>query len=131
MALAHKRYNKLDGMKSTLLNRGRRCSALTIPSLLPPLNHRETDELLTPYQGLGARAVNNLSAKLLLTLLPAGSPFYRLDVDPEVILELRQQLGKDKFKTQIDEKLATHEAMGVKLIERNAYRDRCIKSYGC
>jgi hypothetical protein len=110
-----------------MLDRFRRCAGLTIPSLLPPLNHKETDQLDTPYQGLGARAVNNLSAKLLLTLLPAGSPFYRLDVDPEVIAELREQLGDEKFKTQIDEKLATHEAMGVKLVERNAYRVQMFK----
>ena len=127
MALAHKRYNKLDGMRNTMLDRFRRCALLTIPSLLPPKDHRETDQLDTPYQGLGARAVNNLSAKLLLTLLPAGSPFYRLDVDPEVIQELRESLGEDKFKTQIDEKLAVHEAMGVKLIERNAYRVQMFK----
>jgi len=127
MALAKKRFMKLDGLRQTLLERCRRCAALTIPSLLPPRDHRETDQLLTPYQGLGARAVNNLSAKLLLTLLPAGSPFYRLDVDPEVIAELRDSLGNEKFKTQIEEKLATHEMMGVKLIERNAYRVQMFK----
>jgi len=127
MAIAQKRFMKLDALRTTLLTRCRRCSALTIPSLLPPKDHKETDELLTPYQGLGARAINNLSAKLLLTLLPAGSPFYRLDVDPEVIQELKDTLGNDKFKTQIEEKLAIHEAMGVKLIERNAYRVQMFK----
>jgi hypothetical protein len=128
MADAKSRYDKLDGLRQTMLDRMRKCSALTIPSLLPPRDHRETDQLLTPYQGLGARAVNNLSAKLLLTLLPAGSPFYRLDVDPEIMQELKDSMGDDKFKTQIEEKLATHEMMGVKLVERNAYRVQLFKA---
>lgn len=116
------RWEKLEGKRSQLLERCRKCSALTIPHLLPPKDHKETDQLMTPYQGLGARAVNNLSAKLLLTLLPPNSSFYRLDVDPVVLQEMREQMGDDKFKTQIEEVLANHEKMGVKLVERNAYR---------
>lgn len=119
---AKARWDKLDGKRSTLLNRMRRCASLTIPHLLPPEGTKETDQLYSPYQGLGARSVNNLSAKLLLTLLPPNSPFYRLDVDPVMLEELKAQLGDDKFKTQVEEVLVQHEKMGVKLIERNAYR---------
>jgi hypothetical protein len=115
-------------MRDTMLERIRKCTALTIPHLLPPKNHKQTDQLITPYQGLGARAINNLSAKLLLTLLPANEPFYRLDVDPEVIQELKDTMGDKKVKTQIEEKLATHERMGVKLVERNAYRVQLYKT---
>jgi hypothetical protein len=63
-----------------------------------------------------------------MALMPPNSPFYRLDVDPLVIQELREVLGDDKFKTQVDEKLATHEYMGVKLVERNAYRVQLFKT---
>jgi hypothetical protein len=126
--LAKKRFDKLDSLRDQTLERVRKCAALTIPHLLPPKNYTQNDQLMTPYQGLGARAVNNLSAKLLLTLLPANEPFYRLDVDPEVIQELRDTMGDDKVKTQIEEKLATHERMGIKLIERNAYRVQLYKT---
>jgi hypothetical protein len=120
--IAKSRWEKLDSKRSTLLDRCRVCTSLTIPHLLPPRDLKETDQLKTPYQGLGARAVNNLSAKLLLTLMPPNSAFYRLDVDPEVLLELKEQMGDQAFKTKIEEALATHEKMGVKLVERNAYR---------
>jgi hypothetical protein len=124
---AKSRFDKLDALRSTALDRCRECAALTIPSILPPKDHKETDQLQTPYQGLGARAINNLAAKLLLALMPANQPFYRLDVDPEKLLELKQITGDDKIKTQIEEALATHELMAVKVVEQNAYRVQMFK----
>lgn len=125
--LAKSRFDRLDSLRQTQLDRCRECAALTIPALLPPKDHTETDQLQTPYQSLGARAINNLAAKLLLTLMPPNEPFYRLDVEPEVMAELKQTMSDDKFKTQIDEALATHERMAVKIVEQNAYRVQMFK----
>jgi hypothetical protein len=124
---AKSRYDKLDGLRQTMLDRCRECAALTIPAILPPKDHKETDQLQTPYQGLGARAINNLAAKLLLTLMPANQPFYRLDVEPEKLLELKMVTQDEKIKTQVDTALATHEQMSVKIVEQNAYRVQMYK----
>ena len=63
---------------------------LTIPFILP--RHRTQDhDLPTPFQGIGARGVNNLSAKLLLTLFPPNSPFFKFQIDDFTLQELQAQ----------------------------------------
>lgn len=49
-------WEKLNMGRSSVLKRARDCAKLTIPGLLPPEGHNETDSLPTPYQGLGAVA---------------------------------------------------------------------------
>lgn len=78
------RFNTLDGNRSTILKRARDCALLTIPSVLPSDGHTENDYMATPYQSLGARLVNNLGSKLLLTMLPPNNSFFRLYPDNKV-----------------------------------------------
>jgi hypothetical protein len=77
-------FSTLDTKRQTLLQRARDCSAITIPSLLPPQGSNENTKLNTPYQSFGARGVNNLSAKLLLALLPPNSPFFKMSIPDAV-----------------------------------------------
>lgn len=70
--------------RSSSLERAREAAELTIPSLMPPEGHNEHSSLPQPYQSLGARGVNNLASKLMLALLPAGNPFFRLNVEKGV-----------------------------------------------
>ena len=60
------RYNSLSTIRETFLERARECAELTLPFLVPPKGHSEATRYLTPYQGIGARGVNNLASKLLL-----------------------------------------------------------------
>jgi hypothetical protein len=103
------RFAKLDGLRQAHLNRARLCSELTLPFILPKEGKTQNDALPTPYQGVGARCVNNLASKLLLALMPPNSPFFRLKIDPKVIAELKQELGDEKFKTDIEAGLARTE----------------------
>lgn len=82
--LAGSRYAVLESSRYPYLQRARDCSLITIPSLVPPIGFTATSQLYTPYQSLGARGVNNLASKLLLTLLPPSSPFFRFEVDIKV-----------------------------------------------
>lgn len=111
-----------------MLDRARDCAKLTIPYLLPEEGHTENDRLPTPYQGLGARCVNNLASKLLLTLFPPNSPFFRLMIPDALIEQLTQQLGAANFKTQIEDKLAQSERAVAAYIERNAVRVPAFKA---
>ena len=72
------RFEQLDGDRTTVLDEARTCSELTLPYLLPPDGHKETDVLDNPYQNLGARLVNNLANKIAFTMLPPNQPFFRL-----------------------------------------------------
>ena len=91
--------------------------------------------LETPFQGIGARGVNNLASKLLLALLPPNAPFFRLNVDnhgleqegapPELISEIEKSLQQVE-ESVMDEisretyRTALHEALKHLIITGNA-----------
>lgn len=96
------RYERLASDRQTFLDRARRCSELTIPTLVPPEAHSKSTTYYTPWQGIGARGVNNLASKLLLSLLPPNSPFFRLVVDDFTLDEIA---GRPGAKAKVDEGL--------------------------
>ena len=77
----HGIYTNLSADRSSFLDRARTASEITIPSLLPEQGHSGSSILPTPYQSIGAEGINNLASKLLLSLLPPNSPFFRLVID--------------------------------------------------
>lgn len=85
---AQARWTKLDTTREAVLQRARDCAELTLPYVLPRKGSDETTTLPTPYQSLGARAVNHLAARLLMALLPPANAFFRLSADPSALNEL-------------------------------------------
>lgn len=77
---AAKIYQKLESKRWFYLERAREAAEVTIPHLMPPEGHNQ-EPFTTPFQSLGARGLNNLASKLLLTLLPPNNPFFRLRAD--------------------------------------------------
>lgn len=118
---AKERFDTLDGERDTLIERARQCSALTIPSVLPADGHDEDTRLETPYQSTGARLVNNLSAKLLLTLLPPNTPFFRLLMGEELKDQVQTE-GEEGATDKAEAKLIGVEQSIMKQIEREALR---------
>lgn len=114
-------WTKLDSNRTNFLDRAREASALTIPALYPPVGFTEGQRLRTPFQALGARAVNNLSSKLLLSLFPPNSPFFRLMVDQKISDEITAA-GLDEVKSEIDYSLAQIEMKISDEIEMNGMR---------
>lgn len=87
------RYARLDSTRMSHLIRARECAKLTIPTLMPPAGHGNATKYYTPYQGIGARGVNNISSKLLLALLPPNHPFFKFDVPEKVLKDFGQTKG--------------------------------------
>lgn len=112
-------YAKLETDRRTFLDRARECAELTIPSLLPKDGHSSASRLPTPWQGIGARGVNNLASKLLLALLPPNAPFFRLSIDDFTLEELTQQEG---MRAKVEEGLNRIERSVMNEIEANAIR---------
>jgi len=106
------------------LERARKCSELTIPTLLPKEGSTSATSFPTPYQSLGARGVNHLSAKLLLTLLPPNAPFFKLTLSSE----LRQELGEEMTKGAIDESMSNAERAVMREIENSATRVQAFEA---
>ena len=116
---AKQRYNDMIEYREHYLNRGRECSELTLPALLPEDGVNHTSDLYTPYQSVGARGVNNLASKLLLLLLPPNQPFFRLNVDGKTKEEMDLQ---PEIRSEIEKSLAKIEREVMSEIEQLAIR---------
>lgn len=117
---AESRYRELEPKRSVYLERAREVSKLTIPSLLPPCGQTDTMRLETPFQGVGARGVNNLASKLLLALLPPNSPFFRLKIDDFTLAQL--QNADPAMKTEMESGLSRIEQAVMTEIETSSDR---------
>jgi hypothetical protein len=112
------RYGQLLSERDPFLQRARDAAELTIPHLMPPEGHNGSSLYLTPFQGVGARGVNNLASKLLLSLLPPNSPFFRLMIDD---FDLAQLAGAEA-RGQVEEALGRIERAALQEIEASAIR---------
>lgn len=119
MGTAESRYRSLESLRQSYLDRARDCSELTIPSLIPPDAHNRTSDLYQPFQGIGARGVNNLASKLSLALMPPNSPFFRFMVEPYTLKEIADD---PSARTEIEKQLASYEKAVMGEIETSGDR---------
>lgn len=115
------RYEKLTRYREPYLTRAREAAALTIPHLMPPQGHNSTSELPTPYQSVGARGLRNLASKLLLTLFPPHTPFFKYSVDDFVVREIEQEAGA-QGRGEVEEALSVRERAIMKEVEASYFR---------
>jgi hypothetical protein len=113
-------YMKYTTLRDPYLRRARDCAALTIPTLIPPSDEANAHtKYTTPYQGLGARGINNLASKLLLALLPPNSPFFKYSIDDFQLAELAE---REDMRTQVEEGLNKIERAVMNELEVTAVR---------
>src|SRR5690554_4410789 len=91
-----KRWSALETKRNPFTQVAEACARVTIPSVFLPIaerqgNHEKTISR-TPWQNIGARGVNNLASKLLLTLLPPNEAFF----DFQLSYEVRKQIADDE-----------------------------------
>lgn len=108
------RYQRLVSARDTYLQRARDCSKVTIPTLIPDEGYKDRGALKTPYQSLGARGVNYLASKLLITLFPPNSAFFKLEIDD---LVLRSTEGGPQIKAEFDSALVNVEHAVMAMLE--------------
>lgn len=112
-------YNSLESRRQQYLDRARQASRLTIPYIMPEAGFGPASRLETPFQGVGARGVNNLASKLLLALLPPNAPFFRLNVDT---YGLQQEGAPEEVLSQVEQALQKVEESAMEEISRETYR---------
>jgi hypothetical protein len=119
-------YSKLESKRSPFLMRARDCAKYTIPTLIKPTTTDDAGAMSyeTPWQGMGARGVNNLSSKLLLALFPPNSPFFKLQIDDFTLEQLTKQEG---MRAQVEEGLNKIERAVQDEIEEGAVRVGCFE----
>lgn len=113
------RYDLLAVDREVYLSRARECAKLTIPTLIPESGTGKHTNYPTPYQGVGARGVNNLASKLLLSLFPPNSPFFAMRVDDFTAEEIGQQEGA---RAKVDQALGKYERSVMQSIEDSGDR---------
>jgi len=111
------KYARYSSDRDNYLRRGREAALFTIPTLLPEQSSTSSTDITTPFQSIGAEGVNNLSAKLLLSLLPPNAPFFRLVVDNS---ELEALLAEQR--SEAEEGLAKIERLVMQEIEVRGLR---------
>jgi hypothetical protein len=118
-------YSQLEGQRWSFLDRGREASKLTLPYVLPPDGHTASSKYSTPFQGIGARGVNNLSSKLLLALLPPNAPFFRLTIDRYELDKAKAELGEEggeQLRSDLEKALSEVERSVMQEVEVEAFR---------
>jgi hypothetical protein len=113
------KYDRLTSLRDPYLQRARACSVLSLPTLIAPEGSGGSTVLPTPYQSLAARGVNNLAAKLLITLLPPNAPFFKLMVDDYVLEELT---GEEGLRGEVEEAFNSIERSVMTELETTAIR---------
>ena len=111
-------YQACFGERESYLQRARDCAKLTIPTLIKDSGDSYSTTYETPFQSIGARGVNHLASKLLLTLLPPNSPFFRLTVDD---FDIEQLVGPEQ-RGPVEEGLAKVERSAMQEVETLALR---------
>ncbi|RWM84316.1 MAG: hypothetical protein EOR83_16985 [Mesorhizobium sp.] len=112
-------YSRLESDRQNFLDRARENAKLTIPSLMPPEGYAPGQRLTTPFQSIGSHGVNTLTSKLVMTILPANSPMFRVSVTDQVVEELSasttMRSGVEKKLNEIERSVMDEiEGLGIR-----------------
>lgn len=117
MATASARYSTLQRPRLSVLRQAREAARLTIPGLIPAEGSSDPHDVSEqPWENLGARGVNNVAAKLLLSQFPPQRPFFRLEIDDETAAGMGAKLG------EAEEALAGISQRAMALVEVSGSR---------
>ena len=105
---ASQRYARLSSSRTTFLDTARQCARLSVPYLMPPSGHYSGSKLLTPWQSIGAKGVNVMASKLMLSLFPVNTTFFKLQIND----------GKLSMDTSIDKQARSEIDLTLSKIER-------------
>lgn len=75
------RWEELNNKKTTILKHCEKYAGWTLPYMFPPDNTQADAELPLEVDSIGAQGVNHLANKIVSTLFPAKSLFFRLVID--------------------------------------------------
>jgi hypothetical protein len=102
-------WKQVTSKRHNYLDRAREAALLTIPQLYPPEGSDSNTKYPTPYQSLGAKGVNNLANKIILSLFPPSQAFFKLGLGPADLKASGQSEGKVKEAMYVLEREIVNE----------------------
>jgi len=119
---AASRYARLASDRTIFLDTARDCAVLSLPYLLTPTGVVNGQKLATPWQSMGAKGVNVMASKLMLSLFPVNATFFKLQInDGKLSLDPSMSAA---VKSEIDLSLSKMERVVMQSIAES--QDRVI-----
>ena len=116
---AQAKYMMLKADREDYLDAGRQAARLTLPYILTDDGHVQGGPLPTPWQSVGSKGVNVLASKLMLSLFPVNTSFFKLQINDAEI----DNLGMDEqARSEIDLSLSRIERIVTQDIAESSDR---------
>ncbi|MEL6509036.1 MAG: portal protein [Pseudomonadota bacterium] len=109
---AASRYQQLVTDRDSFANRADKVAKLTIPTIYRKDKNTTDGDIKDPAQTMGARGVNTLASKLVLSLLPTSASFFKLNISTV-----------DENAEKMDPELRDSVLEGLGTVEREVLRD--------
>ena len=117
---AQSRYQFLATDRHSFLDVAREAAGLSLPYLLTQEGLANGGRLPVPWQSVGAKGVNVLAAKLMLSLFPVNTSFFKLQINDAEIAAIPEVNAQ--VRSEIDLSLAKMERMIMQQIAESSDR---------
>ena len=133
---AASRYARLASDRTIFLDTARDCATLSLPYLLTPTGVVNGQKLSTPWQSMGAKGVNVMASKLMLSLFPVNATFFKLQIndgklslDPSMSAAVKSEIDLSLSKmervvmqniAESQDRVILHQAMKHLIVTGNA-----------
>jgi len=117
---AQARYQFLATDRQSFLDAGREAARLTLPYLLTEEGLAVGGPLIVPWQSQGAKGVNVLASKLMLSLFPVNTSFFKLQINDAEVASIPEVTPQ--IRSEIDLSLAKMERMIMQQIAESSDR---------
>lgn len=117
-------YDRLSNDRAPYITRAEKNAQYTIPSLFPKESDNNSTDYATPYQSFGARGLNNMSAKMLMAILPVGESMGKLEIDEYALKTSGVEQGDADIVQKAQIGLAMVERIVLRYTEAAGYRQK-------
>lgn len=114
------RYQALSTDRQQFLDSARECARLTLPYLIVEEGEGRGNRLPIPWQSVGAKGVNVLASKMMLSLFPVNTSFFKLQINDAELLALPELTPE--VRSEIDLSLSKLERMIMQQIGESSDR---------
>lgn len=111
-------YNRLTNDRAAYITRAENNAALTVPTVFPKDSDDGSTDYTQPWQSVGARGVNNMANRMMMTSFPL-EPWFKLNVNSFALKELSED---PETAEEVEKVLGQVERTMMTYMDSNGYR---------